>query len=122
MKIPRRVKKHGKVFTFVQKCNDKLFLYEDENGFKESFSLFDLKKIDNSEIDKLIKRPRVNYYERTFDFDYYVMNTATNEEKKYTNIQDIMDDLNLSRSYILYAIKEHRRLRYQYYIRKEIKK
>lgn len=122
MKIPRRVKKHGKVFTFVQKCNDKLFLYEDENGFKESFSLFDLKKIDNSEIDKLIKRPRVNYYERTFDFDYYVKNIATNEEKKYTNIQDIMDDLNLSRSYILYAIKEHRRLRYQYYIRKEIKK
>ena len=121
MKIPKKIKKHGKIFTFVQRCNDKLFLYQDDNGFKESFTLFDLRRIDNSAIDELIKKPRINYYERNFNFIYHVINLKTKEDKEYSNIEDIVKDLGLSRSYILYAIKEHKRLKYQYYIRKEIK-
>ncbi len=43
MKIPKVISKNGHEYIFVQKCNDKVYLYKDMlYGYKETFTLYDL--------------------------------------------------------------------------------
>ena len=48
MKIPMILNKGNKRYSFIQKCNENLFLYEDQFGIKITFTRFDLKGIDKS--------------------------------------------------------------------------
>lgn len=56
MEIPKKKVINGKEYEFVEKCNDKLYLYKDCNGFKTAFSKFDLGLANNNKIDKLLNR------------------------------------------------------------------
>ncbi len=43
MKIPKIISKNGHEYIFVQKCNDKVYLYKDLlYGYKETFTDYDL--------------------------------------------------------------------------------
>lgn len=43
MKIPKIIIKNNKKYIFVEKCNEKLYLYKEmEIGYKECFTAYDL--------------------------------------------------------------------------------
>lgn len=42
MKIPKIIHRKNKIFQYLGKCNDNLYMYQDQFGIKESFSRFDL--------------------------------------------------------------------------------
>lgn len=103
MKIPKIVIKGKRKYEFVQKVNDNLFLYKEVNlGFKETFSRADLKIIDNTEIDKIVKakpdtKIKVLVYDRLME-----------EERIYDCTKDVAEALHCSVSYINKRI-EHKK-------------
>ena len=42
MKIPKKIRKKNKVYTYVKQCNENMFLYEERSGYKETFNKHDL--------------------------------------------------------------------------------
>ena len=95
MKIPKIVIKGKRKYEFMQKVNDNLFLYKEVKlGFKETFSRADLKIIDNTEIDKIVKaRPdtkiKILVYDRLFE-----------TETLYNETKDVALVLNCSANWI----------------------
>ena len=101
MKIPKMVVKGKRKYEFMQKVNDNLFLYKEVNlGFKETFSRADLKIIDNTEIDKIVKakpdtKIKILVYDRLME-----------KETLYDDVADTAIAMNCSVSYINKRIRE----------------
>lgn len=118
MKIPKIINKGKKRYSFIQKCNDNLFLYQDQFGIKITFTKFDLKGIDNTEIDKLIKKP---YAKIPKGFlaqknKIVVYDTKKNKRKIYKSTKDVADDLEYSQTYINVIIQRKALLNKRYTI------
>lgn len=110
MKIPAIVKRDNKEYSFMRKCNNNVFLYEDkERGFKRCFSKYDLGIVNNKEIDKFlnikIDKKQVKVYDR-----------LTEEEKIYENIYEVSKQLNYTAGTVLNRINTKKWLSKRYFI------
>lgn len=103
MKIPKKIIRGKREYEFVQKVNDNLFLYKEiKLGFKETFSRADLKIIDNTEIDKIVRaRPETKIKILVYD---RLMETET----MYNTFQDVEKILEIGHVKLTKAIEEHR--------------
>ena len=101
MKIPKKIIRGKREYEFVQKVNDNLFLYKETKlDFKETFSRADLKIIDNTEIDKIVRaRPDTKIKILVYD---RLMETET----MYDEVHDVAQALECSTSYINKRIRE----------------
>lgn len=53
--IPKEKEINGRKYVLIGKCNDRLWLYEDAiTGVKETFTLYELGLLNNSEIDAIL--------------------------------------------------------------------
>lgn len=42
MRIPKKIRKKNKEYTYIKQCNENMFLYEEKSGYMETFSKYDL--------------------------------------------------------------------------------
>lgn len=118
MKIPMILNKGNKRYSFIQKCNENLFLYQDQFGFKETFTRFDLKGIDNTEIDKLIKRP-YNIVPKGVAVQQtriILYDTKKFRKKVFKTTKDVAEELEMSTAYINTIIQRNVLLKKRYKI------
>lgn len=55
MEIPKIITRGNREYIFVQKCNNKVYLYKEKvTGYKETFTLYDL-----GLIQPVVVRPRL---------------------------------------------------------------
>lgn len=111
LKIPKTITNKGRTYTFVQVCNNNMFLYKnDVTGANETFSRYDLRLIDNTVIDKKLdikkcEGVKVNVYDRLFE-----------KETIYNSLAEAANQLNVSVSTIFIKIKEKKWLNNRYFI------
>ena len=111
MKIPKTVTKKGRTYTFVQVCNNNMFLYKnDVTGANETFSRYDLGLIDNTFIDEKldIKKDegiKVIVYDRLFE-----------KETIYNSLRESANQLNVSVGTIYSKIKKKEWVHNRYFI------
>lgn len=110
MEIPKTIYKDNHEYKFIQKCNNKLFLYESDLGYKETFDLYDLGLINNRKIDKKINTRVWN------NVIYVVYDRLLEEEKEYTNTKSIADELNVGVDTIRSRIRNHNWLDNRWFI------
>ena len=103
MKIPKIVIKGKRKYEFMQKVNDNLFLYKEVNlGFKETFSRADLKIIDNTEIDKIVRaRPDTTIKLAVYD-------RLMENETIYNTFRDVERVLEIGHAKLVNCIEEHK--------------
>lgn len=110
MKIPAIVKRDNKEYSFIQKCNDNVFLYIDkETDTRKCFSKYDLGMIDNKRIDKFLNIKTDNKQVKVYD-------RLTEEEEIYENIYEVSRQLNYTAGTILNRINVKKWLNKRYFI------
>ena len=115
MKIPKTIHRNNHTYTFIEKCNDKLYRYQCDLGFYETFDLYDLELLDNTKIDKKIGR-------RTWEEAIYVVyDSLLHEEKEYKRISEISEELNVLPGTISEKIRNHRWLYNRWFIERRYK-
>lgn len=101
MKIPKIVYKNNHTYTFIKQCNPKVFLYESELGFKETFTAYDLGLINNKKIDKVVNTKTWT------NVIYVVYDRLLEEEKEYGDTQAIANQLNVGIETVRSKIRNH---------------
>lgn len=110
MEVPKTIYKNNHTYTFIKKCNDKVFLYESELGFKETFTLYDLGLLDNRRIDAKFRKGGWN------KIVYVVYDRLLETEKEYNDPQIIANELNTTVNMITRKINKHRWLDNRWFI------
>lgn len=110
MKIPAIVKRDNKEYSFIQKCNDNVFLYIDkETDTRKCFNKYDLGMIDNKRIDKFLNI-------KTYKKQVKVYDRVTEEEKIYKNVYEVSLHLKYAFNTICNCISSKRWLNKRYFI------
>ena len=115
MKIPKIVYKNNHTYTFIKQCNDNVFLYQSDLGFKEAFNKYDLGMIDNRKIDRKIGARTWN------NAVYIVYDRLLEKEQEYTNTKKIAADLEVGQATISEKIRNHKWLRNRWFIERRYK-
>lgn len=111
MKIPKTIHKNGHTYTFIQRCNKDMFLYECDLGYNETFKRIDLGLIDNTEIDKIMGYR--NYY--------IVYDKETETEKSYNKITQLARDIDTEQGFVKDCINKHKWIKGRYFIERRVK-
>lgn len=116
MKIPKYISRKDREYEFVKKCSDNMFLYKNiKTGSQETFTLFDLHLIDNTEIDKKLRifeeaEYTIKVYDRLYD-----------TETVYNTAKDAAAALEISYFSLLNHLNNKRWILNRWYASKEMK-
>lgn len=112
MKIPKKVKKNGRNYTFTKVCKDNMYLYQDDQiKTTTTFTNFDLGLIDNSKIDKEIQIAEIRE-----GFKYIVYDRLSETEKEWTNLRELSKVLHVGRRSIVNAINKRQWVGNRYFV------
>lgn len=111
MKIPKKVMKDNREYTFVDVIKGNMYLYENEKTkSRTTFSNFDLGLIDNSKIDKKLHIKEQKMYK------YIVYDRIEENEKEYDDIYIIANELECSANSVRNNIRERKWLCNRYFV------
>ena len=111
MRIPKTVHKNGHTYTFIQRCNDDLFLYKSDLGFNETFKRVDLGLIDNLKIDTLMG----------FKNYYVLYDRVTETEKIYYKVTYISKDIDVDPRVLVDCINLKKWIKERYFVERRVK-
>ena len=104
--LKKNIIKKGKTYEYVSKCNDNIFLFKDELGFKTTFTNFDLGLLDNEKIDILLKKKSIKLNNTMAEGQHVlVYDRLEDTETEYISVAEVSKKINIPRTTLDKRIK-----------------